>query len=237
MELHRRCLVSEKDATMNAVGNEVRQLYRNRFSESDRQAKVHIWSVIVHDFLQRWVQSGDSVLDLGCGYGEFLNHIRCARRIGVDLNPDAPLHLDKGIAFHKQDVCELGFLPDACVDVVFTSNLMEHLSGKAAVEQMISEARRVLKPGGHMIALGPNLRFLPGAYWDFWDHVVPLTDRSLCEVLTKQGLEVIECYPRFLPYTTCSSVPKSPWLVRLYLKMPLAWRFMGRQFLIRARKR
>jgi hypothetical protein len=42
--------------------------------------------------------------------------------------------------------------------------------------------------------------------------------------------------PRFLPYTTRSALPKGPGLVALYLKVPIAWRFLGKQFLVVARK-
>ena len=71
------------------VESDNQKLYRVRFDERDRAAKADVWRVIVERFLQRWVSAGDTVLDLGCGYGEFLNHLRCARRIGVDLNPDS----------------------------------------------------------------------------------------------------------------------------------------------------
>jgi hypothetical protein len=41
---------------------------------------------------------------------------------------------------------------------------------------------------------------------------------------------------RFLPYTTKSPLPQAPWLVRLYLKVPLAWWFLGKQSLVIAEK-
>jgi len=215
---------------------QVRRIYRGRFSEANRRAKARLWRVLVESFLQQWLRPTDTVLELGCGYGEFLNHIRARRRIGVDLNPDSPAHLAAGVEFHAGSVCDLSFLPASSVDVVFTSNLMEHLPGKPAVETMLAEARRVLKPGGHCIMMGPNLRLLPGAYWDFWDHLVPITDRSLVEILEVQGFAIADCHPRFLPYTTRSTLPQAPWLVWLYLRVPLLWRIFGRQFLIRARK-
>ena len=101
---------------------------------------------------------------------------------------------------------------------------------------MLREIGRVLKPGGHFVAMGPNLRYLPGAYWDFWDHVVPITDSSLVEVLATTGFDVIDQIARFLPSTTCSSLPQRPWLVGLYLKLRFLWPMFGRQFLVRARK-
>ena len=77
---------------------------------------------------------------------------------------------------------------------------------------------------------------MPGEYWDFWDHLTPITDRSLVELLEHIDYEVEDCFPKFLPYTTQSSLPKAAWLVRAYLKMPFAWRVLGRQFLVRARR-
>jgi dolichol-phosphate mannosyltransferase len=221
---------------MIVTHDEVQRIYRRRFSEQDKLAKAKIWKVIVEDFLQQWVRPGDAVLDLGCGYGEFLNQLRCGRRIGVDLNPDSAQHLDAGVEFHQHSVTELDFLPDASVNFVFTSNLMEHLPGKRDVEQMIREVWRVLRPGGHFVMMGPNLRFIPGTYWDFWDHIIPITDRSLTEALENLDFDVVDCFPQFLPYTTRSSLPKHPWLVKMYLKFRPAWWFMGGQFLIRARK-
>src|SRR5919106_2789330 len=84
---------------------EVQRLYQNRFSERDRRMKHQVWGVIVRSFFQRWIAPQQVVLDLGCGGGEFLTHIRCARRIGVDVNPDASSSLDDTIEFHRGDIC------------------------------------------------------------------------------------------------------------------------------------
>jgi hypothetical protein len=113
---------------------------------------------------------------------------------------------------------------------------LEHLRSKEQVERTIAAARRVLKPGGHLIAMGPNIRFVPGDYWDFWDHIVPISDRSLTELLASCDFEIAESYDRFLPYTSSSPLPQAPILVRMYLRSRPAWRILGKQFVIRARK-
>ncbi|MFH1737725.1 MAG: class I SAM-dependent methyltransferase, partial [bacterium] len=133
---------------MQVSPDEVQQTYRHRFDQRAKEAKYGIWKVIVEEFLQKWVNPNDTVLDIGCGYGEFLNHIRCTRRLGIDLNPDSGTHLQKEIEFHQGDACELSFLDDSSIDVVFTSNLIEHLPSKRDIEQMIREVRRILKTGG-----------------------------------------------------------------------------------------
>jgi dolichol-phosphate mannosyltransferase len=215
----------------------VRTIYDRRFDDASRDRKAQVWRVIVEHHLQRWVRPSDTVLDVGSGFGEFLNHVKCTRRIGVDLNPDSKNHLEPGIEFHQADATRLSMIADESVDVVFSSNFMEHLPDKGAVEGMIDEVFRILRRGGHFIALGPNVRVLPGDYWDFWDHHVAISDRSLTELLETRGFQVTDAVPRFLPYTTRSSLPQAPWLVRLYLAFPPMWRVLGGQFLIRAEKR
>lgn len=44
-------------------------------------------------FFARWIALEATVLDLGCGWGEFINQVRAARRFGMDLNPEAPAKL------------------------------------------------------------------------------------------------------------------------------------------------
>jgi hypothetical protein len=80
--------------------------------------------------------------------------------------------------------------------------------------------------------MGPNIKYLPGAYWDFWDHYVPLTEASLKEALITRGFTVDVCIGRFLPYTMSDGRRYPLALLRAYLRLPLAWRFLGKQFLV-----
>ena len=86
-----------------------------------------------------------------------------------------------------------------------------------------------------LIALGPNVRLLPGAYWDFWDHHVQISDRSLAELLTMNGFEVTEQHAAFLPYTMSDGNQPNLLLVKLYLRFRLFWKLFGKQFLVVAR--
>jgi SAM-dependent methyltransferase len=216
---------------------DVKQLYRHRFDESDRARKAAVWSVLYRHVFESWVNPEDTVIDLGAGFCEFINAARARRRIAVDLNPDTPRLAAEGVEVRSASASDLGFLGAGAVDVVFSSNFLEHLSSKEEVSKVLREAERVLRPGGTLILLGPNIRLIPGVYWDFFDHHVPLSERSLCEALSITGFDLLRVEPRFLPYTTRSALPQAPWLVVLYLKLrPLSSFFLGKQFLIIARK-
>ncbi|HPX41753.1 MAG TPA: methyltransferase domain-containing protein, partial [Candidatus Hydrogenedentes bacterium] len=123
-------------------------------------------------------------------------------------------------------------MPPESLDVVFTSNFLEHLRKKSLVEQTIEEAVRCLKPGGLMICMGPNVRYLPGAHWDFWDHFIPLTERSLSELLELKGFEIRLQVPRFLPYSMSTGITPPLFLVAWYLRLPFVWPWFGKQFVV-----
>lgn len=212
-------------------------LYATRFPEADRANKDAIWQVLCRHFFQRYIGPDDVVLDIGAGFGEFLRHIQCRRRIAVDIETLSGRALPPGTEEVQSPSHELSrHVPPDSVDVVFCSNFFEHLPDKATFLATLREIRTVLRPGGRLMALQPNIRFVGGAYWDFVDHHLPLTDRTLAEATESLGFEVVESIPRFLPYTTRSSLPQSPWLVRLYLAVPLAWRVLGQQTWFVARK-
>lgn len=216
--------------------NELSELYRIRFSESDLPRKNAIWRVICGGFLQRFILPSDTVVDIACGYGEFLNNISAGRKIAVDLNADARKYLAADVEFHQYRATELGAIIEGGADVVFTSNFLEHLPDKHTLDLFLDQVMMALKPGGKYLILGPNLRYLPGQYWDFYDHHLGLTHLSLSEALQLKGFEIQLCIGRFLPFTTQGTLPTHPFLVWAYLKLPLAWRLFGKQFFIVARK-
>lgn len=212
------------------------QLYENRFAEEQLPRRDAIWRALCTDYFQPLIGGVDTVVDVACGYGEFINNIVAPRRVALDLNPASADRLETGIEFHQCDARQLGSVIDGAADLVFTSNFLEHLPDKAALDAFLGQVMTALRPGGTFLVLGPNLRYLPGQYWDFYDHHLGLTHLSLSEALELAGFEIGRCVPRFLPYTTKGALPTHPLLVRAYLRLPLAWRLLGKQFLIAARK-
>lgn len=208
--------------------------YRQRF-EQGKDYRNALWRVLCRDFFQQYIACSATVLDLGCGWGEFSNNVMAGKKYAMDMNPDAAHRLHSDVELVLQDCAKPWPLADGSLDVVFTSNFLEHLPRKSDVESTVSEVKRCLRPGGVLIALGPNVRLLPGAYWDFWDHHVQISDRSLVELLTMNGFEVTEQHAAFLPYTMSDGNQPNLLLVKLYLRFRLFWKLFGKQFLVVAR--
>ena len=209
-------------------------LYKFRFRESDLPEKRRIWKTLYEDFFRKRVPQNGTVVDLACGYGEFINNVDAARKIGVDINPDVRRFLDPSVEFRLLQASEIGTLGESVADLVFTSNFLEHLHDKEELDRVFEGVRTILKPGGRFLIMGPNIKYLSKEYWDFYDHYLPLSHLSLEEGLVQAGFEIVEVVPRFLPYSTRSALPKASFLISMYLKFPLAWALLGKQFLVTA---
>jgi SAM-dependent methyltransferase len=212
-------------------------LYENRFGAAERARKASVWGRLCKQVFSRWIGPEDTVLDLGAGYCEFSNAAVAKRRIAIDLNPATVQAAAPGVEVHTVAADELSFLRDGEVDVVFTSNFLEHLPSKDVLTRVVMETKRVLRPGGTLIVMGPNIRFLPHLYWDYYDHHIPLSDRSVTELLGMCGYTVRHVEPRFMPYTVKSRLPQWDVLVKGYLALrPFSSFFLGKQFLVVASK-
>jgi SAM-dependent methyltransferase len=206
--------------------------YRRRF-EAEQATREAVWRVLIDAWFDRYVEGAESVLDLGCGWGSFINHVTAPRRYGIDLNEDASRHVDDGVALLCQSASEPWPLPDGSLDVVFTSNFLEHLPSRDAIVAALDQAFRCLRPDGRIVCLGPDIRYAKGHYWNFFDHIVPLTARSLTEALELAGFRPDEVIDRFLPYTMAARRrPPSSLAIRAYLRLRPVWRLFGRQFLV-----
>lgn len=204
--------------------------YDARFSGSESYRNL-VWKELCNFFTQ-YIPAGASILDLGCGWGEFINNIAATKKIGMDLNPDGQKHLQPEITFLHADCADKWPLAQDSLDIVFTSNFLEHLPAKKAVVRAVSEAYRCLRPGGKIICMGPNIKYIHGAYWDFWDHNLQLTELSVAELMQLNGFCVAVSISRFLPYTMSTGRKPPLFFVKLYLNWPLLWRFFGKQFLV-----
>lgn len=210
------------------------EIYEKRWENLQYIEKI--WAVLVKAFFQPLIDEQSAVLDIGCGFCHFLNHLKAKEKVGVDANPLAGHYVAKDVTFIHTSDLSLKMLPNNHFDCVFMSNFLEHLDGPKDVLNVLRRTWELLRSGGKTIILQPNFRLLGSAYFDFIDHKTILTDRSLEEALNVIGFKIEKKIIRFLPYTTRSKIPKHPSLVRLYLMFRPIWFLMGKQSLFVAVK-
>jgi ubiquinone/menaquinone biosynthesis C-methylase UbiE len=150
------------------------------------------------------VEPGESVLDVGCGTGTLA--ITAKRRVGpigtvvgIDASPEMLARANKKatragveVVFRNGIVEALPF-PDAHFDAVLSTLMLHHLPRKAR-EQCAREMRRVLKPGGRVLAVdfGANGREKRGLLAHFHHRHGHVNLPDMIAVLNEAGLNVIE---------------------------------------------
>jgi hypothetical protein len=174
------------------------------------------------------------ILDPAAGLGEFVYSLTGVERWAVDA-----------VEFGRQDSEEIRTMSGDIMKVdlpkdyfggVFVSNFLEHLPSQATIARFLKRMLGSLRSGGVIAVLGPNFRYCARTYFDCADHEIALTHVAVEEHLFAAGFEVTRVIPRFLPYSFRGALPPSPNLTRTYLRLPLAWKVLGRQFLLLGRR-
>lgn len=203
----------------------VDQIYQRRFDKTEER-KI-LWGVLVKNYFQKFIGSTDIVLDVPCGYGEFINLVECKKKYALDINPDSQTYLNKDVTFLKATSTNIPLKANS-VDKIFVSNFFEHLT-REDIQATIEEFRRILKPKGQVLVLQPNIRFAAKDYWMFFDHITPIDDRALEEIFEISNFSLKKRILKFMPFTSQGSLPISKIMIRMYIAFPLAWKILGKQ--------
>jgi SAM-dependent methyltransferase len=206
------------------------QYHETRLSFDPRRDMV--WKSLWRFYFCKLISPIDCVLDLGCGYGGFINHVVARRRIAVDFWDGFPAYVNPDVERVVGNVTDLNFIEEGAINFAFASNLFEHLS-KADFARVLEILRHKLTSSGTLNILQPNYRYSYREYFDDYTHVSIFSHISLADFLEANGFDVLEIRPRFLPLTLKSRLPFSPWLIRAYLASPI--KPLARQMMIRAR--
>lgn len=192
------------DPLYENVRQHIREKYTGIFTPEhmERHFQDYVGVDLANEQLQQIqdltdIQPGQSLLDIGSGYGSFVLMCRKAGILaeGIDIADydigfarkrwfiERPAEPAEQI-YHLGDGQNTG-LPAGKFDVITAWNLLEHVPD---YRQLIREAFRLLRPGGHFIGIAPNyLAFRHEAHY----HVpwFPLFPRQLAHTyLTKRGL-------------------------------------------------
>ena len=186
-----------------------------------------------------YLQGARSVLDVGCGRGEWLDLLRRegipAR--GVDWNrlmvEECRTH---GLEVEEADaLAYLGSVPDASLGAVTVFHMVEHVPFRKLV-QLLDDVTRVLEPGGVAIFETPNPNnLLVGSRNFYFDptHRNPIPSETLRFLVESRGLCQVEVLP-LNPCDPCNLVPNkdgSPVVERFneYFYGPQDYAVIGRK--------
>jgi ubiquinone/menaquinone biosynthesis C-methylase UbiE len=180
-----------------------------------------VWREIVR-YLDKYIPAG-TVLDIGAGYCDFINNISAKEKIALDYSPELSKYASKDVKTVQSRVTDMSQVEGGSVDLVFASNLLEHLTDED-LEKTISEIKRVLKKEGRIILMQPNYRLNPKHYFDDPTHKKIFTDESMKSFLLSNGFNIELSKSRFLPLSMNSkpsAIPIFPLLIRAYIYSPI----------------
>jgi SAM-dependent methyltransferase len=184
----------------------VRELYESHWADAPRDPRPWEWERR-RALLLAEARPGERVVDLGCGAGRFLAALADAgaRPVGVEIAAEALERARENAPGAELALVEPdGSLPLAhgSVDLVWCSEVLEHVPD---VAHLLLEVRRVLAPGGRLLATVPfhgRLQAAAIALARFDAHFDPLgqhvrffTRRSLAATLAHAGFEDVDVRP------------------------------------------
>jgi SAM-dependent methyltransferase len=215
--------VSNQDGTEIAMQPDKADLYARYFElcHVPLAGRDRVWGPIVRYLQARYIPEDATILDCGAGYCSFINQIRGREKHALDQSAIITQYADADVRTHVQSCTDLSNLPLGFFDVVFASNLLEHLTLPEG-GKMLDQAYKVLKAGGRLILIQPNFAFAYREYFDDVSHVQIFTHVGLTDFLKIHGFSIREVRRKFLPFAMRQSrIPASPWLIRLYLHSPI----------------
>src|SRR5215471_14485903 len=89
-----------------------------------------LWRTLYVNYFSRLISPNDCVLELGSGYGHFINQVVSRKRIALDQWEGFIDYLRPGVEGRVGDVADLSFLGPSSVNFAFASNLFEHITQK-----------------------------------------------------------------------------------------------------------
>lgn len=138
----------------------------------------------------RYVSTDSHVLDFGCGGGYLLRQMRCAGKVGVEVNPAAAETARKnGVEVYSL----VDDVPDDYVDLIVSNNALEHTLHPL---REIQALRTKLRPGGKAVFVVPceniTYRYQPE---DINHHLYSWSPMCLGNLFTEAGFTVLESKP------------------------------------------
>jgi len=191
--------------------------HETRFSH-DRKRDI-AWKTICK-YLQRFIGTNETILDLGAGYCDFINNIQGGSKHALDIFPEIKKYASTDVIPYPQSCADLSNFQKESIDVVFASNLLEHLTREDA-DATLKEIFRVLRAGGRVITIQPNFTYCYRHYFDDYTHIQIYTHAGLSDLLQSHGFSLTYVKGRFLPFSVKTRFPVLPIIIHAYMRSPI----------------
>jgi hypothetical protein len=176
----------------------------------------------------------ETVVSAGCSDRSFFDWFEgqypgIRSHIGVEYYRPRPDDLPPHITWVRNTVSDLHDIADACADLYFSGQNIEHLWPEEVTGSLL-EAHRVLKRGGLAVIDSPNRAVTRRYGWSHWGHTVEYTVPEIIELIELAGFE----RPVVRGIWTCVDPADDTTLPLEHLKPAPRWPFLRRVAVARA---
>lgn len=178
-----------------------------------------VWREIAR-YVARDVRDVDLLVEIGAGYCDFVNAFPARRKIAFDLNPKMLEYAGEDVELRIGDAVELPGIESGSVDLLFASNVLEHLD-EDQLERLLPRVRAALSDRGVLVLLQPNHKRCADHYFDDPTHITIFDDDNIRRWLARFSLRPVRVTPGLLPFSMKSRLPKWPFLIWSYLRSPV----------------
>lgn len=160
------------------------------YNTNDRPLTTYPDRLTSYLFEKMKMAAGMRILDVGCGRAEFLNGFvkKGLQGQGVDFTKEGNKYFPE-LDIKVADIEDQGLpFENLTFDVVFSKSVIEHFR---APEKLVSEIKRVLKPGGLVITMCPDWEINYRIYFEDFTHRTPFMVQSMRDIYQMHGFNDI----------------------------------------------
>jgi SAM-dependent methyltransferase len=143
----------------------------------DRKREI-LWKSLWRFWFSRLIAPEDTVLDIGCGHGCFINSVQARRKIAMDQWKGFVSHINPGTQTAVAGLTEIDFIEAGAVDFAFLSNVTEHVT-KEDFSLFLEKLKPKLSAKGTLNLIQPNYRFCAKEYFNDFTRISVYSHVSL----------------------------------------------------------
>ena len=147
------------------MGNQSQYRFTQTTDWGSNRKKKHLAKVF-HNLVPK-TNATMALLEIGSGRGEFAEIVRKSGMKYIGVEPSESLRknlVENGFDILSNPIPELD-VPDSSVDIVYSYDVLEHLENYSTILTFFNEARRILKPAGHIVVIAPNAETIGNLFY------------------------------------------------------------------------